>query len=218
MFTRHFRKLPSLALAVMIATSATTACSAQDTATAEAEIAAAVKDDQTMLQIADDAHLGLRDIRVARISIFNGAPDDALTYAQAALANFDDALKMKDTLQVDTRKDAPDGDAYLPFDTSLMLAEGFLPTEEKAEKIDKANGHIANGETDQALETLKLAEVDVTLSAALVPAQTSRDHIADAVSLIRDGKFYEANLALKAVEDSVIIESYSVDTLPEQGE
>ena len=39
----------------------------------------------------------------------------------------------------------------------------------------------------------------------------------DAVKLMGEKKYYEANLALKAVEDSIIVERYDVDGVPVQG-
>ncbi|MEO8224165.1 MAG: hypothetical protein ABI661_05125 [Gammaproteobacteria bacterium] len=58
----------------------------------------------------------------------------------------------------------------------------------------------------EAVEVLKAANVDLTVAAVLLPMNASQAHVKDA-----------ANLALKAVEDSVIINSYSIDSLPMQG-
>ena len=43
-------------------------------------------------------------------------------------------------------------------------------------------------------------------------------HVRKAVALIGEQKFYEANLALKAVEDAVTVETYTAGALPTQGE
>lgn len=38
----------------------------------------------------------------------------------------------------------------------------------------------------------------------------------DATKMIGEGKYYEANLALKAAEDSVVIETYAIDAVPQR--
>ncbi len=116
-----------------------------------------------------------------------------------------------------TQKKADDSDAYIPFDTSMALAEGFVPDEAKKAALIKANEHLAKGEKAHAVDALKLANIDVSVSAALIPAASSLKHVDDAVKLLSEKKYYEANLALKAVEDSVLVETYDINTLPAQG-
>ena len=75
--------------------------------------------------------------------------------------------------------------------------------------------HLHKGETKQAMETLKVAGIDVALNTELLPIQSAKTHIDDAAKLIGEGKYYEANLALKAVEDSVITEVFNTDAIPQ---
>ncbi len=159
----------------------------------------------------DEANVALRDIQMARIAIFNGEPDKARTLVVGAVDNLTTAQSNAKTFTVPTAKSKSAGDDYIPFDSTISLAEGFKPTDEKAATVAKANEHLATGDSVTAVETLKAANIDVTISAALIPINTSLGHTKDAANLINEGKYYEANLALKAVEDSVIIDAYSVD-------
>ncbi|MEE4014824.1 YfdX family protein [Roseibium sp. FZY0029] len=174
-------------------------------------------EDNAILKTVDDAYKAVREVRAARIAIFNGQPDQATSFVTSAQKDFEAAQAAMDTYAIKDKKTPKEGDSYLPFDSSLSLAEGFVPTQDKQETLLKANEHLAKGESRKAAEILKLANVDVTVSAALVPAKTGLAHVSDAAKLIGEKKYYEANLALKAVEDSIVVENYSVDAVPAQG-
>ena len=42
----------------------------------------------------------------------------------------------------------------------------------------------------------------------------AKKHIDEAAKLMGEGKYYEANLALKAVEDAVVVETFALDSTP----
>jgi hypothetical protein len=216
-------KISVIAVAALMGASAVTfarptfAADAMKPATdAVASVAAKAKDD-SIINTVEDAYKALREIRASRLAIFNGSTDEALKLATEAQTNFQSAETQMAQYSVQTKKPAASGDAYIPFDTSMMLSEGFKATPDKQAGIIKANEHIAKGESKKAVEVLKASNIDITLTAALIPAKASVTHIADAIALMKESKFYEANLALKAIEDSVIMDSYSVDTVPVQG-
>ncbi|RYH09411.1 YfdX family protein [Tropicimonas sp. IMCC6043] len=185
-------------------------------APAQEQAVASAPQDGALIKTVDEAFGALRDVRAARVAIFNGDTELAATLAKSAQSGFEAAQTDMTVYAVDTNKSAGD-ELYLPFDASMALSEGFVPDTEKAASLTKANAHLANGDEKQAAEELRLANIDVTVTAALVPAKASLEHAQDAVSLIGQGKYYQANIALKAVEDSVIIESYGIDSLPMQG-
>jgi hypothetical protein len=186
------------------------------TADAVANLAAKAKDD-AIINTVDEAYKALREVRAARLAIFNGSTDEAMKLTTEAQKNLLSAQSQMSQFSVQTKKAVAAGEAYIPFDTSMSLSEGFKPTAEKQTHIAKANEHIAKGESKQAVEVLKAANIDVTLSAALIPATASVGHVDSALALMKENKFYEANLALKAIEDSVVLDSYSVDAIPVQG-
>jgi YfdX protein len=189
---------------------------AKPTADAVANVSAKAKDD-AIINTVDEAYKALREVRAARLAIFNGSTDEAMKLTTEAQKNLLSAQSQMSQFSVQTKKAVAAGEAYIPFDTSMSLSEGFKPTAEKQTHIAKANEHIAKGESKQAVEILKAANIDVTLSAALIPATASVGHVDSALALMKENKFYEANLALKAIEDSVILDSYSVDAIPVQG-
>ena len=90
----------------------------------------------------------------------------------------------------------------------------FKPTSDKAKNIAKADKHLRKGEQKEAMETLKLSKIDAAISTGLVPVKFAQDNIVKASNLVREGKYYEANLALKEVDDAVIIQTYGVDDVP----
>ncbi|MCW2310054.1 YfdX family protein [Rhodobium gokarnense] len=184
---------------------------------ADAVAAALDTKDKKIIKTVDEAYRGVREVRAARLAIFNGTPDVATEFVDKAATDLKTAQSSMKDFAVATTKKAAEGDAYLPFDSSLTLAEGFVPTADKAETVKKANEHLAKGDHKKAAEVLREGRIDVTVSAALIPAKASLDHVKDAVKLLGEKKYYEANLALKAVEDSVLVESYSIDGVPQQG-
>ncbi len=76
--------------------------------------------------------------------------------------------------------------------------------------IDKANEDFANGRSRPGIDELRLAEVDASFSRVLMPLQTTGRQIAAANRLMKDKRYYEANLALKAAEDGLQIDTVAL--------
>ncbi|WP_394690585.1 YfdX family protein [Hoeflea sp.] len=174
-------------------------------------------ENKQLMKTVDEAYKGLREIRAARLAIFNGSPDAATKLVDAAKSDMQVAKDSMKDFQIAEITPSLKDDAYIPFDASMSLAEGFVPTADKQPTLQKANEHIAKGEHKQAAEVLKLAKIDVTFTGAFIPAVSSLQHVDDAAKLLSEKKYYEANLALKAVEDSVVLKSFGLDEVPAQG-
>ncbi len=190
------------------------------TATADTEKTSTEKADKKqaeLLRSSDEAYQALRDVHAARLAIFNGKPDIADQHIAAASEQLKAAAADAKGLAIDTAKAKSNDDSYIPIDISMSLSEGFVPTDVKTEKIKQANEHIAKGDEKKAVEVLKLADIDVTIAAALLPIDASVRHVSDAVDLMAKKQYYEANLALLAIENSVLIESFGIDSVPAQG-
>jgi hypothetical protein len=172
--------------------------------------------DQAIIKTVDEAMQGLRQIHAARLAIFNGDTDVALKHVTAAEVDFTAIEQAINTHQVAPTTPNNKADAYIPFDMTVGLAEGFVPSEEMTGKLREAGQQFEQGNHKRAIEVLRLANIDVTVSASLLPAKATLAHVKDAIKLIDAKKYYEANLALKALEDSVVFESYSADTVPAQ--
>lgn len=123
---------------------------------------------KSIIKTDDEAYKSLRGIRAARLAIFNGEVGQAKKIAVAALKSMTAAQAGAKKTMVPTKK-ASNGDDYIPFDVSIALADDFVMTPEKKNKIKQANSHLAKGEQKKAVEILKLADIDVVVSAALVP-------------------------------------------------
>jgi hypothetical protein len=175
-------------------------------ATATAKDAAAVK-------TVDEAYSALREARAARFAIFDGSTDAAKKLIDASIANFTKANTVSN-FAVRKPTNAKANEQYIPFDASMALSENFAPNSQNKSKVDEANGHISKGNYQKARETLKLANIDVTTSVAVVPAKITMEHLQNAQKLMTEGKYYEANIALKSIEDSILIDSYGVDAVP----
>lgn len=176
---------------------------------------AAPSQSQALIKTSDAALTALRDVRAARLAIFNGNTAQADKLTKAALHEMDTAVAKDHGLAV-TLPNQKAGPSYIPIDVSVSLADGFVPTPDQTAKIAEANGHMAKGETKAAVEVLRLANIGVQVSAAMVPTTPSVADLTSAAQLIGQGKFYQANLALKKVEDGVVLNSFGLDSLPVQ--
>lgn len=102
----------------------------------------------------------------------------------------------------------------VPVDGQLALADDFVMTPEKKTHIDKANESFKKGDHTNGLEELRLGAIDVNYTRWWLPIAPTETHLDQAIKLAGENKFYEANLALKAIEDSVTVDSISFSDLP----
>jgi hypothetical protein len=201
----------------MIASGPNLVFAAEDSpATTEAPTKDQVKNkaaEKDFVKVSDDALISMRDLHSARLAIFSGQPEQARTFVDAAVTRIEDAVQNADQYALDTK--APKaGDSYVPFNANLTVLSTFEPTAEKAKHIAKANEHLHKGNKKEAIEALKLADMDVAITTSLVPVKFAKDHIEQAAKLVGERKYYEANLALKAVDDAVIVETHAIDSVP----
>ena len=170
-----------------------------------------------IMETSHEVYGALRNVQAARMAIFNGTPDVASSLVADAVKGFEAAGSQVARLGIESGKEGADRTTYVPFETSMGLAEDFVPSQDNAATLQQASDHLAKGDQKQAAEVLKNANIDVTVTAAMVPVDRSMTRAKDAMNLIRDGKYYEANLALKDIEDSILVEAYAVDAIPAQG-
>ena len=161
----------------------------------------------------DDAFRAMREVRAARLAIFDGEAPVAVELVDNARTNLAAARTDFEKLEASERKPKIEP-GYLPFDLSIALAEDYREQPAKAAAVAKANEHIKKGERDKAMETLRLADIRVETSAAVLPVRSAMEHLDKAHAMLREGKFYEANLQLKALEDSVVISFYDGEYKP----
>jgi hypothetical protein len=190
---------------------------------AQQSMAATETEDQPLVKVSQDGYAAMRAVRDARLAIFDGRPDAAKTFVADAGTALTDAEKeapnysvktevfLGDKATTDERSGKVD---WIPIDANLALVDNFVMTPEKAEHIQKANEHFKAGDTTKAVEELKQGEVDVNYVQFLMPLEATKRHVDQASDLLADDKYYEANLALKAAEDGMVINSTAMVAPP----
>lgn len=187
--------------------------------------------DRDMGKLSKDGYKAMRDVSLARLAIFNGQPAEAKTYTNEAETALEKA-KTDETAFTKAESDlkAPSGmvqhgsgatasatpTVWIPVDGSLTLGEDYIETPEKSAGVAKANEMLKEGEHKKAMETLKLANIDVSFVMEVAPLDKTTSGIKEAAKLIEAGKYYEANQALKGVEDGVRFDVTDVDSTPKK--
>ncbi len=205
-------KVTALALAALLSAGSVIAYAAT-----EAAAPPSYETQKEMLKTADEALNAVTKAHAARLALFNDDIDTAKARLAEARSQFDNAEKGLNDLTIGDTEDPSSSAKYLPFDMSMALTEDFNATDQNKAALQKAYGLMQTGSKDDALDVLRLASIDVDVSAALLPVASTAEHLQDAQTLIDQGKYHEANLALKAVEDSVVVRSYAIDAIPQQG-
>ena len=172
------------------------------------------------MKVSKDGFIGNAGRSEARLAIFNGEPKVAVEIMGKAKEALDTASKDESMFISDmktlagnkaahgtTTSTATEATNWIPIDGQIALADTYVPTPEKKEHIAKANEHFKNGRAKEAVEELRLGEINVTYTRVLMPLTVTKKCLADAMQLATEHKYYEANLSLKAAEDGVILDS-----------
>ena len=199
----------------------TTAPAAADVAKADAKTEAkseAKSEALSIMRYSEDGGRAIREIGAARVAIFNGdtkLASELITRAKASVAK---AEQEAPTFKVQTEESGKAGAAnetvkaqMVPVDGDLVLAEDFVPTPDKRARIEKANEHFKNGNAKDALEELRLGDIAVMYTRAWMPLAAAAKHLDQAVKYMDAQKYYEANLSLKAIGDSITVDSVAIN-------
>jgi hypothetical protein len=154
------------------------------TAFAQEEPSTQTAADRDTGKLSKDGYKAMRDVSLARLAIFNGQPAEAKTYTNEAETALEKA-KTEDTAFTKAESDlkAPSGMAqrgsgatagttptiWIPVDGSLTLGEDYIEIPEKSAGVAKANELLKKGEHKQAMDTLKLANIDVSFVMEVAP-------------------------------------------------
>lgn len=179
------------------------------------------------MKLSTDGGVAFRALHLARIAIFEADPVAAkrlIADARAALAKakVDSTAFMKAEADLKAPKElaaappaaAGPAVAWLPIDGQLTLGEDFVATPAKAAAVAEANQHLEKGQRKEAVEKLKLADVNVTFAMALAPLDKTIAEVDMAARLMDEGKYYEANAAMKKAEDGVRYDSVAIVAVP----
>lgn len=171
-----------------------------------------------MLEVADGATQALMDIHAARVALMDGETETAGKLIASAKTAFDESHDEWAALTVGDTQNKDSDLRFLPVNASMALGETFVMTPEAGDALKTAGAQMQKGDKDQALETLRVADVQLEMTVAMLPLNGVDAALATAGKSVTDGDYYAANLALKGVLDSVEIRSYGVDAIPVQGD
>lgn len=159
-------------------------------------------------QIADQGFNAMHNIQYARLAIFGGKIDLATVLTdQAAKLLADDSIEWNAFVKQAKDPELTKNDNYVVIDASISLAENYVVTPEKQAAIDKANEKLQKGDRKGALDELRLAGIAVNETEYLMPLNATRAAVTQAQQLLKEGKYYEANLALLSTEQAIVVNS-----------
>lgn len=179
---------------------------------------------RALTKFSNDGKAFVEDVRSARVAIFDGDPKTAKDLLIAAKTSLQAAKKDAPSFNVKTTtsvrgktvdvEQATTPATMVPFDGQMVIDDDYVLTPEKQAHINKANEHLKKGEAKEAAEELRLAQIDVNFNRMWIPIAASERHLDDAIKLANDDKYYEANLALKAIVDGITMDSVSLASSP----
>lgn len=166
-----------------------------------------------MMKLSDDGFRTMRDVKEARLAIFNAAPDQALKRVDDAINAIGKAKKDAKSF-VGRTSVSKSSDEWLPFDATIDVADNYVVGDEKSKHVAEANAELKAGKGQKAAEKLKLAAIDVNLTRLMMPLTATTSHLSLAKSLLGEKKYYEANQALQAVEDGIVVDTIALIDVP----
>ena len=226
---KNFATVVALASALMVLAQAPTANAADKAPAAKVPVKNGLARDLT--KVSHDGFNAIRAIHGARVAIFNGetklvdemlekaktdldaATKDAATYA--ADLKTEDHGKKGEKKSSNDKSDKADKSDLIAINADIAIADTFVPSPEKKTHIEKANKHLKSGNSKDAIEELQLGEIDIICTVMLLPLEATKKRVADAEAFAKDHKYYEANLALKAAEDSIIMDTIDLIETPD---
>jgi len=179
--------------------------------------------EQEMRAFSDAGHSAMEDIRDARLAIFEGEPRLALKMMESAKTSLAQAQKDAPIFDQSAKNmgfnasgssQGSDRVERVPVDGEITLADDYVLSPERQGHVNAANEHLKKGERAKALEELRLAAIDVNYTRVLMPIVPAENRLAEAIKSADAGKYYEANLALKAIEDSTTVDSVTLSDSP----
>jgi hypothetical protein len=187
--------------------------------------------DRDFGQFSRDGAKAFADIDLARLEIFDGQTASAekdVQQAEAMLtkAKSDDTVFMKAESELKTPAGTTQRGpanatpstakiAWLPVGGTMMIDEDYTADKAKNAGVAKADAEVKQGNTKQALDTLKLHDVDVSFVEQVAPLDATLKGVEQAATLMSQNHFFAANQALKSVDDQVRIDEQTYVATPD---
>ncbi len=173
---------------------------------------------QDMLATADEALAMITQVHKARLSLFDDRIDEAKVALETARNDIRTSAADLPAKFVHDFTNADSTEKYLPFDIAMSLTDYFVETPENKLALQQANELMKTAQQDQAINVLRIAAVDMNMRAAMLPYEATLASLDDAIGSIEDGSYFDANLDLKKIEDSVIVRTFGLNSIPQQGD
>ncbi|MFO1430632.1 MAG: YfdX family protein [Candidatus Competibacteraceae bacterium] len=167
-------------------------------------LAPASAGEHKLIRLSEEGSQAAQAIKLARLALFNGQAQDATKLLEQAKTNLAAAARDVDvvTKSPDTNKGP-----MIPIDVRLTRAEDFVLSSGKNALFEQVSEHLKQGEIRKAIELLHPDDVHLTLTTVLMPLDASSKAVDEASKLLTEGKYYEANLALKKAEEGWVVDS-----------
>ncbi|WP_165825142.1 YfdX family protein [Rhodopseudomonas palustris] len=177
---------------------------------------------QDFSKLSRDGFNAFQDIREARLALFNGKPEAARKDVNKAMESLeksktDDSVFLK--AESEMKLSAPSASAsqqsasqttastkpvkWLPINGTITVQEDYSAVPAKVAALKTANSQLKAGKQKEALDTLKMNDVNVAVSLESAPIDATLKGVDQASKLLDAGKYYEANGALMQVENGV---------------
>jgi hypothetical protein len=175
--------------------------------------------DKDFGKLSVDGASALNDVALTRLAIFDGRVDDAKKFVGQADAAFTKAktddtaftkaeTDLKPLADAKTKPTEPESAeqmktpvAWLPIDRSVAIDEDYIQSPEKKAAVADADKSLTAGNRKAAMDKLKLADVKIEVTLAVVPLDKTMGKVKAASDLINEGKYYEASQDLRQVQD-----------------
>lgn len=172
---------------------------------------------KALAKIAQNGFDAVNAIQAAREALFEGLTDESTQLVDKA-AELLKQDKLDWNLYAKTPKNTKDlkgndalkNDQYVVINSSLLLAENFEPTETQQEHLKVASQKFNEGDEAGAIEEFKVANVALDETLILLPLKSAQSLVAKAQTELKNKKYYEANLTLKKVVDSLIADNLTI--------
>jgi hypothetical protein len=94
------------------------------------------------------------------------------------------------------------------------MGDNYVVSTTNASHVKKANEHLHHGMSKEAIEELRLADIEVSFSRVMMPLSGTMAKVAQAMTQIQEHQYYEANLTLKSAEHALSVDTISIIESP----
>jgi hypothetical protein len=91
--------------------------------------------------------------------------------------------------------------AWLPVDGAISINEDYTANPAKKAAVAEANKSLKSGDRKAAVDKLKLADMNIDITLAVIPLEQTIDDVHQAATLINNGQYYEASQLLRQAQD-----------------